>query len=60
MKAMNYLLSVLATSVALFAADWPQYRGPNHDGKTTEKMSSAWPANGFKPLWKVPTPNGFS
>ena len=60
MKATNYLLSVLATSVALFAADWPQYRGPHHDGKTLEKMSSAWPANGFKPLWKVPTPNGFS
>jgi outer membrane protein assembly factor BamB len=60
MKAMNYLLSVFATSAALFAADWPQYRGPHHDGKTLEKMSSAWPANGFKPLWKVPTPNGFS
>jgi len=57
---MNYLLSVFATSAALFAADWPQYRGPHHDGKTLEKMSSAWPANGFKPLWKVPTPNGFS
>src|SRR5688500_4734681 len=60
MKATNYLFSVFATSVALFAADWPQYRGPNHDGKTTDKMSTAWPANGFNPLWKVPTPNGFS
>jgi outer membrane protein assembly factor BamB len=60
MKATNYLLSVFATSVALFAADWPQYRGPNHDGRSPEKMASSWPANGFKPLWKVPTPNGFS
>ena len=59
MKATRFLLSLLGTSLALFAADWPQYRGPSHDGKTTEKMG-VWPATGPKPLWKVSTPNGFS
>ncbi|MGZ8938103.1 MAG: outer membrane protein assembly factor BamB family protein [Limisphaerales bacterium] len=59
MKATNLLFTLLAASTALFAADWPQYRGPSHDGKTPEKMS-VWPANGPKALWKIPTPNGFS
>jgi outer membrane protein assembly factor BamB len=40
------------------AADWPQYRGPNQDGCSTEKVS--WPAGGPKVVWKAPTPNGLS
>ena len=56
--------STIATAVLVAAsaqaADWPQYRGPNHDGSTTEKISVKWPAGGPKALWKVPTPNGFS
>ena len=39
-------------------ADWSQYRGPNHDGISPEKI--AWPSGGPKTLWKAPTPNGFS
>jgi outer membrane protein assembly factor BamB len=58
MSARTILLSMLAASGALWAADWPQYRGPAHDGTTSEKMS-AWP-KAPKALWKVPTPNGFS
>ena len=42
------------------AADWPQYRGPNLDGSTTEKIAVKWPAAGPKVVWKTPTPNGFS
>jgi len=52
-----FLASV--TSISVFSADWPSYRGPAHDGKSPEKMA-AWPAGGPKALWKVPTPNGFS
>ena len=59
MKATRLIISLFTCSTVLFAADWPQYRGPTHDGKTTEKMSM-WPNNGSRPLWKVPTPNGFS
>jgi outer membrane protein assembly factor BamB len=33
-------------------ADWPQYRGPNGDGISPEKMLSAWPSSGPKVLWK--------
>jgi outer membrane protein assembly factor BamB len=61
MKPKLFLIAVLSVISALtaFAADWPAYRGPTHDGKSTEKMP-AWPANGPRALWKIPTPNGFS
>jgi outer membrane protein assembly factor BamB len=42
------------------AADWPQYRGPNHDGISTEKILTQWPAGGLRTLWKVPLNTGFS
>ncbi len=43
----------------LLANDWPQYRGPSGDGKSTEKLS-ALPSSNPQPRWKTPTPNGFS
>ena len=53
------ILFFALSSVSIFSADWPGYRGPSHDGKSAEKMGP-WPSNGPKALWKVPTPNGFS
>jgi outer membrane protein assembly factor BamB len=50
----------VATVSAVHASDWPQYRGPNLDGSTSEKIALKWPAGGPKVLWKTPTPNGFS
>jgi outer membrane protein assembly factor BamB len=49
----------LGTLLTVTAADWPQYRGPNDDGTTPEKVAK-WSAAGPKVLWKVPTPAGFS
>ncbi len=60
---MKPLSSLLAVSVALAAtaaaADWPQYRGPNGDGSTPDKVATTW---GTEPkvLWKVPSGTGFS
>jgi outer membrane protein assembly factor BamB len=45
---------------SLSAADWPQYRGPTHDGKTSERLLKTWPTGGLKQVWKVPTTDGFS
>jgi outer membrane protein assembly factor BamB len=55
-------LAVLALSlVATTAADWPNYRGPNHDGISKETgWTTAWPANGPKVLWKAKVGMGFS
>lgn len=44
----------------LMASDWAQYRGPTHDGISTEAIKLPWPAGGPKILWTAPTPNGFS
>jgi len=53
------LLLILPISVPLtMAADWPQFRGPNQDGISTEKME-VWPAAGPKLLWKVPNFSGW-
>jgi outer membrane protein assembly factor BamB len=44
---------LLVASVAP-AADWPQWRGPNRDGHSSEKgLLKEWPKDGPKLLWQV-------
>lgn len=41
--------------------DWPQYRGVNRDGISTETgLIQTWPAEGPKLLWKAPIGDGYS
>lgn len=54
-----FLLCVVQPGVSS-AAEWSQYRGPGHDGISTESVKLPWPSSGPKVIWKVPTPNGFS
>lgn len=36
------------------ATDWPQFRGPNRDGRSAEKgLLTQWPAEGPQLLWSV-------
>lgn len=43
------------------AAEWPNWRGPNHDGLSTEKgWITAWPKQGPKQLWKTELGPGHS
>ena len=43
------------------AAEWPQWRGPNRDGVSSEVgLLKEWSPNGPKVLWKVPLGEGFS
>jgi outer membrane protein assembly factor BamB len=36
------------------AADWPQWRGVNRDGKTAEtELLKVWPGGGPKQVWKI-------
>ena len=60
---MKRLIAAVATltfiSIAL-AADWPQYRGPNHDGISPETgILKEWPKDGPKVVWKVPVGESF-
>ena len=43
------------------AADWPQWRGPNRDGVSTETgLLTAWPEGGPRKLWEQPSGPGYS
>ncbi|MDX1950883.1 MAG: PQQ-binding-like beta-propeller repeat protein [Verrucomicrobiota bacterium] len=48
---------VLNLSYSNFA-DWPEYRGPNQNGISSEKIS--WSSQGPRELWKAPMNAGFS
>jgi outer membrane protein assembly factor BamB len=43
------------------ATDWPQWRGPNRDGISSEKgWLSTWPEGGPKQLWRLSVGTGYS
>src|SRR5262245_14517687 len=52
-RAAAFLILLLAGSSAV-AADWPQWRGPNRDGVSTERgLLKEWPKDGPKLAWKA-------
>jgi outer membrane protein assembly factor BamB len=53
-------LGMVSACLAAQAADWTQFRGPNHDGTSVERIARDWPANGPAKLWTVPLTDGFS
>lgn len=56
-KAATFSLLLLSCALA---ADWPQYRGPNHDGISAETgIHKNWPAGGPKVIWKIPVGESF-
>lgn len=47
-------LSFLLAPLAAHAADWPQWRGPNRDGVSTETgLLTQWPKDGPALAWKA-------
>lgn len=62
-NARNFTLGALiigSICLGAAAADWTQFRGPNHDGTSAEKISKNWPATGPRQIWKTPLKDGFS
>jgi outer membrane protein assembly factor BamB len=49
-----------ALAGAVGAAEWSQFRGPNHDGSSPDTILTVWPATGLKQIWKQPMADGFS
>jgi outer membrane protein assembly factor BamB len=48
------VLVLAFTSVSLFATDWPQWRGPQRNGISSETgLLKAWPKEGPKLLWQA-------
>lgn len=56
----SFVISLGLGALTAFAADWTQFRGPNHDGNCTEHIATTWPGSGLRALWKVPLKDGFS
>src|SRR5688500_14509577 len=52
--------ALLAVAFSASALDWPQYRGPGTDGRTSEKVLRPWMSSGPKRVWKIPSEGGFS
>jgi outer membrane protein assembly factor BamB len=59
-RLLLFLCAVSCLCAAARAGDWPQYRGPDHDGISSEHILTAWPAAGPRRVWKVPLTDGFS
>lgn len=61
-RCMFMVLTVaLLLCQGTMGADWPNYRGPNHDGITSEtNWTSNWPAGGPKKLWTKSLGIGFA
>ena len=55
----------VAAGVLLFvshviARDWPQYRGPDHDGVSRDRIVKDWTGTATNPVWRVFLGNGLS
>jgi outer membrane protein assembly factor BamB len=57
MKHTTVVLSIgliLIAASAVRAGDWPQFRGPNRDGTTSETgLLKQWPSGGPRQIWSV-------
>lgn len=52
---------VLLFAVAVSAADWPHYLGPNHDNTSSETgLAATWPAGGPPKVWEIELGPGFA
>ncbi|UCD28504.1 MAG: PQQ-binding-like beta-propeller repeat protein [Planctomycetota bacterium] len=54
------VITILIANSVVIAADWPNWRGPNYDGKSAEKgFIKTW-VEAPKVLWEHPIGSGFS
>ncbi len=61
LKSVLYAAALIISAVSVQAGDWTQYRGPNFDGSSSEKLKiTAWPRGGIKVVWRTPTRLGFA
>ena len=54
------LVVVLSLASFAVAADWPQYRGANHDGISTDRLNKQWTGAVTNPLWRLVVPNSLT
>ncbi|MHC4174483.1 MAG: outer membrane protein assembly factor BamB family protein [Planctomycetota bacterium] len=53
-KSILAIIIGILLNIQVFAADWPQWRGPDRDGKSSEAgLLKKWPEGGPKLLWSI-------
>lgn len=57
-RHLNWLCGLFMACLAAAGADWTQYRGPNHDGVSTDRINKLWSGSITNPVWLVPVTNG--
>ena len=51
----------LAPIARVAPGSWPDFRGPNRDGRyTATPIRTTWPREGLRPLWKQPVGAGYA
>ena len=54
MRRNVVLILLVVATATMTAADWPQWRGPNRDGQSSEAgLLASWPSGGPRVLWKA-------
>ncbi len=51
------LCLALCLPFAATGADWPQFRGANHDGVSTDRINTQWTGSVTNPLWRIALTN---
>ncbi len=54
------MLIVLCLELACAGAEWPQHRGPNHDGVSADRINQQWTGSVTNALWRVFLGNGLT
>src|SRR5688572_5324282 len=54
------LLTVCGGPLSSVASDWPRYRGPTHNGISTDRIRTNWTGAATNPLWRVTQTNSLT
>ena len=54
------LLTVCGGPLSSVASDWPHYRGPTHNGISTDRIKTNWTGAATNPLWRVTQTNSLT
>ncbi len=57
---LTYVVAALACGAALDAAEWPFWRGPNHNSRTEESVNPAKFTGTPKPIWTINVGEGYA
>ena len=47
-------------TLGAWASEWPQYRGPTHDGVSTDRITKQWSGSVTNPVWRAYFTNGLA